>query len=584
MLKAWYEKAKNFLNPQAPEIIMDPRKLFSYYTAEKWKTDVNTVQFDNHSTRSFGGYGENFNGIYHNDLIVHAIAFSQQHMISGSMMNISLRWELSRILNKNHIVDDATQQQMIISACEDHKLPTTNLNIYPIESKYSMLFSVLRNEGVAWLSTFEKRILFPLWAEHIAAYLYDACQQHESVRKLFEATKLSFHKKHSPAESSYYSMIEVAIRLHMYLNGQHQHCGIEGQIRYDKILGLLINGKDKDTNISDYPALIELHEYVCKHAADQKFSRVYIAAGKSFEKYTYEELEKQLDAEKVLAKARGLRNKVLFISAGIASALGMIGVKHYYETKYERDVADKKEQALLQYVEDKDLISGFHGHTSKVKTPEEKKQLVQSTSRIVYDYLVSRYSIPSNQQEPILALIAEDIVDTSESGNMYINNINFDLDERRSSAASNYLENTFLPKHTAFLELLGCELSPYKELHEHQEALQNTIALDSNFTMTEREASSSNAWSASGIISSVPSTYVATWHFLSTSLGESFTYYIVNYPTQSRALEQTNWIPMKQFIIAKSDYDIDGTFSITAGKKIAEEVQRFLKNKASSGH
>jgi len=41
---------------------------------------------------------------------------------------------------------------------------------------------------------------------------------------------------------------------------------------------------------------------------------------------------------------------------------------------------------------------------------------------------------------------------------------------------------------------------------------------------------------------------------------------------------------MKQFIIAKSDYDIDGTFSITAGKKIVEEVQRFLKNKASSGH
>jgi len=288
-------------------------------------------------------------------------------------------------------------------------------------------------------------------------------------------------------------MIEVAIRLHMYLNGQHQHCGIEGQIRYDKILGLLINGKDKDTSIGDYPALVELHQYICKHAADQKFSRVYIAAGKSFEKYTYEELEKQLDAEKVLAKARGVRNKVLFISAGIASALGMIGVKHYYETKYERDVADKKEQALLQYVENKDLISGFHGHTSKVKTPEEKKQLVQSTSRIVYDYLVSRYSIPSKRQEPILARIAVDIVDTNETGQMYINNINFDLDIRRTSEASNYLEDFFLPKESAFLKLIGCDLTPYKDLNSYQQALQNTISIDSNFTMTEEEASRTNA-------------------------------------------------------------------------------------------
>jgi len=52
---------------------------------------VNTVQFDEHTTRNFGGYGENFNGIYHNDLIVHAIAFSQEHMQPGNSIHIALR-------------------------------------------------------------------------------------------------------------------------------------------------------------------------------------------------------------------------------------------------------------------------------------------------------------------------------------------------------------------------------------------------------------------------------------------------------------------------------------------------------------
>ena len=46
---------------------------------------------DGFSKFRFGGYGENFNGIYHNDLIVHAIAFSQEHMQPGNSIHIALR-------------------------------------------------------------------------------------------------------------------------------------------------------------------------------------------------------------------------------------------------------------------------------------------------------------------------------------------------------------------------------------------------------------------------------------------------------------------------------------------------------------
>ena len=291
------------------------------------------------------------------------------------------------------------------------------IEIQNVADNYPDVFDALRKwkkgiipEQEPNLDNFEVPLKSPL---QIIKYLAYHCQTDQELMKLFYNTKPDKYiwqdqrKQLKPWESDadYYSVVEVWIRLFEVINWITIQWWIGRQRVYDKIISLILFGKDRIWKYKDfktlqpltswkYKSLKALHDWISKNYEDINMQQLYIELDeKSLAKLESHENKKEKYKSKI--------KKAWLIAALIASlwTTGWVAISEGIESR-KREEKEREEQRLQderieywrQFNESKD-------EDRRIRTLPEWEMyssfLSEQTSILLAEYDLSSYDYPS---------------------------------------------------------------------------------------------------------------------------------------------------------------------------------------------
>ena len=222
--------------------------------------------------------------------------------------------------------------------------------------------------------------------------LMDVFYKTKPVKYIWQ-DKLNDHIPWS-SDADYYSVVEVWIRLFEVLNWISIQWGIGRQRVYDKIIGLILFGKDKiwkakdyDINsvlkLDDYPALKNLHTRLVNSwvYSDVKMNQLYI----ELDEWSLGKIEKKVD------KKQKYKTKTILSGAWLAllGALTFCGGKAI-SIKKDQINRDKEEQERIEMRQNYHTVNGYERHgldfMEYLMGVEEEESLILEAAYDISEY------------------------------------------------------------------------------------------------------------------------------------------------------------------------------------------------------
>lgn len=466
-----------------------PKNIVSYYGIN-WKKDDRNLRINPENFRfQIWKMDKDNETIYTREFLSWALEYLVNKTKYWDKIIIQIRRDLADTLNNE---DDTTSMKHVLSYEEEKKEIEKILKKYFKESKdkveivnvssqYPELFSLLKTQWRRWLDSNSEVTLDPkhFTALDIAKYLYGVATSDIKFLFTIYGTKTEEQRAMDTAhiwgnESDYYALVEVAIRLYEILTWITIQWWVIRQTRYDKIIWMILYGKDskdKDLTIKRFPWLKDLHEFCNKVAPKAEFDRLYID-NNEIKKVA----DKQIEKTKTNKKIRNVA--VITLAALLGILWWSIGTAKRTKEKMEQEKKEKSEKVLQELLQDarSDNVY-FDGVAWHYQWWIES--IVEASTNTLYAYFIEFYWSGDAWEKEIKilqSLIKQYFCETDATWKLtHIDDI---YDHFLSIADAQAELRAFVNENKLVLTDLGFDLIPYKTLQKHTGAAKYTLNLE----------------------------------------------------------------------------------------------------------
>lgn len=465
-----------------------PKNNISYYGIE-WKKDDRNLALDKDNfCFQIGKMDKKNETLYTKEFLAGALDYLLHKVGLWQKITIQIRKDLADILTNKD--DDRGMKEVLLYEQEKKEIEKIikkyfkehmhKVDIVSVADQYPEVFSLLEKKWVVGLQSDKEIVLDPQSFSplDIARYLYAISKKDGKFMITLYATKPEEQKKMDTLpigenESDYYAMIEVAIRLYEILKGKNIQWGAIRQIRYDRIIWMLLYGKDskdKDYSLDRFPELLKFHNFCKQINPNVQFERLYID-NTQIQKVEDKKIERKGTIKK-LAIYTGLVSSLL-----LWALWGAVWTSSYIKHQKEKENKEKEIALLASKLKAKKLQSGYHYSFQNHTTMESKLGMLDVATNNVYYELLKAYKIKNTSEEEIKALIKNELLKWNN-----LNDVSMDI-ERITKIANDFISNVLIPNNTVLLNQWWCDLLPYKDMKQYQKYFNETTNFQGDLTI-----------------------------------------------------------------------------------------------------